>query len=61
MTATNSVWYPSSTATTTTNTTDWNFASTTTSSYNDTWHIRITFDTSIPTEDNFGDCGGYIP
>jgi len=56
------IWYPSDSATaTTTNTTDWNFASTSTSSsYNDTWHIRITFDASIP-DDDFGDCGGYIP
>lgn len=49
------IWYPSST-----NTTDWNFASTTTSSCNDTWHIRITFDATI-SDDDFGDCGGYIP
>lgn len=52
-----SIWYPSDSATTT-NTTDWNFASTT-SSWNDTWHIRITFDASI--DDDFGNCGGYIP
>ena len=52
-----SVWYPSSS--TTTNTTDWNFASTSTS-YNDTWHIKITFDASV-LDDDFGDCGGYIP
>lgn len=51
-----SLWYPSKS---TTNTTDWNFASTT-STCNDTWHIKITFDASVP-EDNFGDCGGYIP
>jgi len=55
-----SIWYPSDSATTTTaNTTDWNFTSTNTS-YNDTWHIRITFDATIP-DDDFGDCGGYVP
>ena len=53
-----SVWYPA--GCTTTSTTDWNFASTT-SSYNDTWHIRITFDTNTVSDDDFGDCGGYIP
>jgi len=53
------LWYPDSTATATTNTSDWNFAATTTSTYNDTWHIRITFDTIL--DDDFGDCGGYIP
>jgi len=52
-----SIWYP---GTTTNTTTDWNFASTT-STCNDTWHIRITFDTSVPLDDNFGNCGGYIP
>jgi len=51
------VWYPGDT--TTTNTTDWS-STTTTSSYNDTWHIKITFDTRM-TNDDFGDCGGYIP
>ncbi len=51
------VWYPDNS--TTTNTTDWNFASTSTS-FNDTWHIQITFDASV-SDDNFGDCGGYIP
>ncbi len=48
------IWYPS-----TANTTDWNFTATTTSSYNDTWHIRITFDDGI--DNDFGNCGGYIP
>ncbi len=50
-------WFPSNSTASTANTTDWNFASTTTSS-NDTWHIRITFDA---LEDDLGDCGGYIP
>ena len=52
-----SLWYPAASATT--NTTDWNFT-TTTPSYDDTWHIRITFDASI-SDDDFGNCGGYIP
>ncbi len=53
-----SLWYPSSS--TTTSTTDWNFA-TTTSTCNDTWHIRITFDTSSISDGDWGNCGGYIP
>jgi len=56
-----SVWYPGDSTTTATGTTDWNFAATTTSNCNDTWHIRITFDASIPLDDNFGNCGGYVP
>ena len=54
-----SLWYPTDSTSTTANTTDWNIAATTTSTCNDTWHIRITFDTIL--DDDFGDCGGYIP